>query len=515
MGGAGGAAQNGGVGGAGGTGVDALAAASIVNTGSLVGGMGGAGYGLSAEGRQGDGVSLAVGGRVINGSLTAGSALISGYLGVYAGAGGVATLTNFGTIRGSSGVSVRLMSAGDRLIVEGGAEFLGAVYCAGGALELKGGSDTIFSLGGLATLSGAAHLTFSGFRSVTVDSGTQMTLAGENAVGLGQVLYDRGGLTVRGELSNEGDVIVSSGAMLAVGGTLSGTGRMSLDGADATVLAGGATLTGGGVLWLGGSGRSRIEGESASTRLVNGDRIAGSGDLGGGQMRLENAAQGVIDANTMAVLTIDTGAARIINQGTIEATGAGTCAILGAVDNRGVLAAIAGRLMVEGAVTGGGTAVVQGGGVIDFDGYFDGAVRFVGPGQRETGELELARSTVYHGVISGFSRFGGTALDLRDIGFVSAGEARFSGAVTGGVLTVTDGVHTARIKLDGDYVGDSFVVSSDGLGGVLIVDQARSSAAPSAFVSAMAAMGAPASHADDHSLGAARPAGKLLAAPHV
>ena len=94
-------------------------------------------------------------------------------------------------------------------------------------------------------------------------------------------------------------------------------------------------------------------------------------------------------------------------------------------------------------------------------------------------------------------RTGSTALDLRDIGFVSGSEATFSGTAAGGVLTVTDGKHTAKIAFTGDYLGSSWVASSDGAGGVIVVDPAPPPApssparpSPPAFISAMAAMGA-------------------------
>jgi hypothetical protein len=44
-----------------------------------------------------------------------------------------------------------------------------------------------------------------------------------------------------------------------------------------------------------------------------------------------------------------------------------------------------------------------------------------------------------------------------------------------GVLTVTDGTHTAKIKLRGDYLGSIFTLSSDGHGGTLVRDPAPAS----------------------------------------
>jgi len=93
--------------------------------------------------------------------------------------------------------------------------------------------------------------------------------------------------------------------------------------------------------------------------------------------------------------------------------------------------------------------------------------------------------------VVGFSTTGGTALDLGDIGFVSSTEATFAGTASGGVLTVTDGTHTAHIVLAGDYRASTFTASSDGHGGTIVVDPTV--AAPTAtihrFVAAAASLG--------------------------
>lgn len=70
------------------------------------------------------------------------------------------------------------------------------------------------------------------------------------------------------------------------------------------------------------------------------------------------------------------------------------------------------------------------------------------------------------------------------------------------MLTVTDGSHTAHITLTGDYTGVTFVASSDGHGGVNIVDATAPAAAPAhALIAAMAAM--PAAGAAAHVTGGA------------
>jgi len=150
-----------------------------------------------------------------------------------------------------------------------------------------------------------------------------------------------------------------------------------------------------------------------------------------------------------------------------------------------VLGDFGGTLTVDGAVTGTGTAEIDGG-TADFAGSFSQNVAFLGAGG---GTLELAHSQTYAGEISGFSRTGTTTLDLEDIAFISGTTtATYSGAATSGVLTVTDGTHIARITLEGNYLSSKFTVSSDGHGGTSIGDPAAV-ASTHRFVAAMAGFG--------------------------
>ena len=63
------------------------------------------------------------------------------------------------------------------------------------------------------------------------------------------------------------------------------------------------------------------------------------------------------------------------------------------------------------------------------------------------------RAVGYGGSICGFATNGDTRLDLVDIAFADTTGASFAGKANGGVLTVTDGTDTTRIKLSGDYLG--------------------------------------------------------------
>jgi hypothetical protein len=135
------------------------------------------------------------------------------------------------------------------------------------------------------------------------------------------------------------------------------------------------------------------------------------------------------------------------------------------VVNGGLVETLGGTIVAAGKVSGKGSFAIDGG-LLDCASSFGQNVAFTGV----AGTLELAKSQSYGGTIGGFSKTGGTFLDLSDIAFTGSGEATFSGTTKSGVLTVTDGTHTAHIKLSGNYTTSTFVASSDGHGGTIVID---------------------------------------------
>jgi hypothetical protein len=87
-----------------------------------------------------------------------------------------------------------------------------------------------------------------------------------------------------------------------------------------------------------------------------------------------------------------------------------------------------------------------------------------------TGTLRLDNSAAFNGTAAGLAL--GNNLDLADLPFqgnTAPGYAANSGN-TGGTLAVTEGANTVNIALMGNYLAGSFVASSDGHGGTLVVD---------------------------------------------
>jgi hypothetical protein len=435
-GGVGGANHSGvdGGGGAGGAGVVLVAGGDLINSGTITGGAGGAG-GDTVYGRPG----------VYYNEF--------GGAGVYQNNDAAVTVTNSGAIIGLGSnpaftYALQFSCPADRLIVEAGATFTGLVEGAGGMLELDG-------LGGAGTLTGFG-VQFQEFTNIEIDAGAAWTLEGDGA----------------GRIYNPGTISLAS----------------SSKSTSLVIDTRGDTLTGGGQVVLGG-GADLIQGASAAVTLTNVDNtITGGGALGGGKLGLINEASGRIEGDTPKSLVIDTGASTILNAGTILA-GEGSVTIKSAIVNSGTLGVDGGILTLDGAVSGKGSGRIAGG-ILNAASAFSQSVVFSGKGR-----LVLAKSTAYAGRIFGFSKSGATSLDLRDIAFSAAKtKATWSGSTTG-VLTVTDGTHTAKLKLAGAYAGTTFTVSSDGHGGTFIVDRTNPAAPHAgsrslAFVSAMAGFGA-------------------------
>jgi hypothetical protein len=402
--------------------------------------------------------------------------------------GGVATLAVAGTLAvggalivTSSLVDTGVIDGSGHLDLEGGNTKVQAASLTI-AHALVSGASTVVEIAKTLTYSGAWDQT-SG--TITVDSLATFKLSGAadslsgTLTGAGIVDLTGAGDTLKSlTLSAAKTQIPASSATLS--GVLGVTKVLSVSSPDLKI-SGTTQFTGGGTVQLSNLATNVIVGAATTSLLENSDRIEGAGQLGDGQLILTNEAAGTILANGTVALVINTGAERFVNGGLVEAAGAGGLTIDGAVTNAGVLETHGGTLTVKGAVSGAGKVTIEGG-EASFAGAVSQNVAFV-----TTGELALAHSQTYAATISGFSKTGATSLDLEDISFTGA-KASYSGTSASGVLTVTDGTHTARIKLAGNYTASAWTLSSDGHGGVIVVDPPASGAI--ALVSAIAGFAA-------------------------
>ena len=202
------------------------------------------------------------------------------------------------------------------------------------------------------------------------------------------------------------------------------------------------------------------------------------------------------------------------NRGNLEYAGTGQLFIQNKLVNDSQLIVQSGQITLEAActVSGAGDAVIKDG-TLAAGGVFNQNVFFQG-----AGTLQLGRSQSYTAQVVGFTTTGTDFLDLGDIGFVSAGEATFSGTASGGILTVRDGTHTAHVNLAGNFLTSTFVCASDGHGGVIIHDQqaeASTPPSPHALIAAMSTLGSGSASAVPHIAEPWRGAPASLISPRV
>jgi hypothetical protein len=342
----------------------------------------------------------------------------------------------------------------------------------GGLMEASGGglliidTTTVNNIGGTILAATGARVEM---EDVVVIGGSVASAGtGTVSINVSGGEFNGGGHTV----TLSGQVRLLNAKSLTLNGAIANTGKLQLFASTATtnlmIGAAGVTLSGKGTVSLSNSADNRIFGMALSDTLTNVDNlIEGAGQLGNGKMKLVNEAGGQIIGNQTVALTINTVSNTITNAGLIENRGAGGTLVESAVVNTGTLmAAVTGTLALTGAVTGVGIGIIDGG-TLDVTQAFSGNVTFKGT----SGVFELGDSAAYKGKITGLSPVGNNSLDLADITFTSGvTKAHYSGTSTSGTLTVTDGTHTARITLMGDYVGHTFSVASDGHGGTTVID---------------------------------------------
>jgi hypothetical protein len=409
------------------------------------------------------------------GSLTAGRALtVDGSLTVTGTLSSAGSLTVTRTLTGAGTLG---LTAGTATFEAGAALTIAKITQSGGVATFTAASLTVShpwtQIGGIVAVSTGDKVSFTGAGDTF--SGT-LTGAGTIALTGGSDLLSGAALSAK--------TLTVTAAAVTLSGAISLSGALGVTSTNLAIATAGATLSGGGSLNLTNHASNAIKGAASTAILTNHDKITGAGTIS--NLVLVNQAGGIINGNQTTALIITTAANTIVNAGVIENTGAGGTTLKSVVANTGTLLVTAGALTANAAVTGAGIVKITGG-VAHMAAAFSENVTF-----GSKGTLELARSASYTGKITGFSKTGTTSLDLLDIAFGGSTTAKFSGTTASGVLTVTDGTHTARITLLGNYTASTFTPSSDGHGGTSVVDPtAPSSRTPplQPLVAAMAGFG--------------------------
>jgi hypothetical protein len=186
-------------------------------------------------------------------------------------------------------------------------------------------------------------------------------------------------------VTNDGKVLVNDGDQLVLSGTINNTstGAIVLEShGDATTLEIGtanATLEGGGQITLSDDTANLIIGLSANATLTNGNNtIVGSGELGNGELTVVNGTSGIINADNVTPLVVDTQGNVATNDGIFEASDGGQLVILDTtVDGSGggFIEANGANSLVElqnADLLGGSLATSDGGIISAVDSTFDG-----------------------------------------------------------------------------------------------------------------------------------------------
>ena len=92
------------------------------------------------------------------------------------------------------------------------------------------------------------------------------------------------------------------------------------------------------------------------------------------------------------------------------------------------------------------------------------------------GTLRLDQPSTFTGKVSGLGAQ--NTIDLAGIAFDAQTTLGYSpnSNGTGGTLSLTDGIHSAKIALLGNYIASNFAMASDSHGGTVVVVEATGSA---------------------------------------
>ena len=384
---------------------------------------------------------------------------------------GSGTVTNAGTIIGSSGTAVQFNAGNDRLILAPGSSIVGKVDGGAGnnVLELSAGI-------GVGTLAGFGT-NVTNFQALTVDYGAVWSLSGTNVLS-GVTIADSGTLMLAGTTAldvpitgwgevvldgidrfNAGGVVQTASLALAAGvstitadldyqGAFASTGgTLALAGHDFTLLGsaqlGGGAITGGTLVTEGIAGLSAL---SLIGTWQDYGNIVQSGRL---VLGAATGARGRLDIETDSTLTL-TGNA-VVASGTVGA---------GSISNTGFLQKTGGGLSVIGSNLTSQTNIVANIGTLELTGTDTLSGIIGGNGTLEMGggrDIMLAPTTLR---ISHWAVTGGFA-DVRVNLSYAGGFSETNGTVamtTGGTLNLTGGVSLA---------GGAFAGEITSVGGLL------------------------------------------------
>ena len=391
--------------------------------------------------------------------------------------------------------STTVLSGGTLDVLSGGIAN-GITVSTGGAAQIMSGaivsgSGKISATGHNATLLVEAQIVTVSSGGVVLGSGAQMQLEGGqlsgalsiasgatvNALSGANVLRATSGKTI----INAGLVSVQNGATLILSGTVSNTGTLFANGGTldlAGVVKGGTTLIANGVadiqqassenitFQLGGTGGIELDVASAYTGKVSG---FGSNSNQFIDFTHINSAGATVtytsNSSNSGVLKVTSGGHTLAS---VNMVGHYTTADFTPGNDGNAHLEITDPPVVE-QKPGNASATIAANTVLEVKVLDSGQITFAGP----NGTLWLDRPSTFTGKVADFGAQ--ESIDLPGIPFGAHTTLGYSenSSDTGGILSVKEGTHIAKLALLGNYMATSFVAAADGHGGTLITEAAQ------------------------------------------
>ena len=372
---------------------------TLVNVDNTIAGAGQLGYGqLGLDNRAGGTINANASNALV---ITANTQGVKNAGLIEASAGGLAQVANT-TVTQTGAGTLLATGAGSVLQVN--------------SSTVNGGTLTANAGGAIGTYSGNSTL-----NGVTISAGTTYALADNTLTYLAGTIVNNGTIAQNGNYS---------GNELRVGG-------------GATV-----RLQGGGAVVLSNFSNDSVRDADAGTgTLINVDNtISGAGNLGNGQLTIDNRAGGTINANVSNALVIQGNAGGVKNAGLIEASAGGQ----GRIANTTLTQTGAGTLLSTGAgsVMQVNSSTVQGGTLTTSAGGVMGNYS----GQTTLKDVTVSTGSTFTGQDNTLTYLAGTITNQGTIGLVApyfGSELRLQGGQT---LTLQGG---GTVDLNGNVLRDA------------------------------------------------------------
>jgi hypothetical protein len=299
------------------------------------------------------------------------------------------------------------------------------------------------------------------------------------------------GVTYRGTMSIDLGAVTIAGGLKLKNLAGNGPGELQIGGGQ-VVFNGPQTINDATIMLGDGSAGASIDAETTGTSstLTLGAGLTlftGSNAFLGGPAKVVNRG-GIIADTGDGIFTISSGS--FVNRGAMIIANGENATVMNALTNDANIEVIAGLFDLRSTAGGTGNIQIDAAGKVEFDSTVGAGqtIRFYGAG----GALQIASANSFRaGGIDGYAK--GDAIDLANVTFSHSLAMSYAGTANGGTLVVSDGQHTAKLKLVGDYSAASFVAASDGAAGTTITDTGSADGDPALhgkvqrFVAAVAA----------------------------